>query len=88
MARWRRADLGRPVVSIKFRTATSMAATDYGQRALIETTMGRYKALIGPRMRARGFAAQQAEAAIGVAVLNLMLATGRPRSVRRQRAIA
>jgi transposase len=32
------------------------AATDYGQRALIETTMGRYKALIGPRTRARGFA--------------------------------
>ena len=64
------------------------AATDYGQRALIETTMGRYKALIGPRMRARGFAAQQAEAAIGVAVPNRMLATGRPRSARRQRAIA
>jgi hypothetical protein len=63
-------------------------ATDYGQRALIETTMGRYKALIGPRMRTRGFAAQKAEAAIGVAVLNLMLATGRPRSVRRPRAIA
>jgi hypothetical protein len=64
------------------------AATDYGQRALIETTMGRYMALIGPRMRPRGFAAQKAEAAVGVVVLNLMLATGRPRSVRRQRAIA
>ena len=64
------------------------AATDYGQRALIETTMGRYKALIGPRMRARGFVAQKAETAIGMAVLNLMLATGRPTSVRRQRAIA
>jgi hypothetical protein len=37
--------------------------------------------------RTRGFAAQQAEAAISVAVLNLVLATGRPRSVRRQRAI-
>jgi hypothetical protein len=61
------------------------AATDYGQRALTETTMGRYKALIGPRTRARGFAARQAEAAIGEAVLNLMLVlvTGRPRSVRR-----
>ncbi len=23
-------------------------ATDYGQRSLVETTMGRYKALIGP----------------------------------------
>ena len=59
-------------------------ATDYGQRSLVETTMGRYKSLIGPRLRARGCAAQQTEAAIGVAVLNRMLATGRPDSVRRQ----
>src|ERR1700712_739352 len=29
-------------------------ATDYGQRSLVETTMGRYKALIGPPLRARG----------------------------------
>jgi transposase len=63
-------------------------ATDYGQRSLVETTMGRYKALIGPRLRARGFAAQQTEATIGVAVLNRMLATGRPDSVRRQPVIA
>jgi transposase len=41
---------------------TWQAATGYGQRSLIETTMGRYKALIGPRLRARGFAAQQTEA--------------------------
>jgi hypothetical protein len=59
-------------------------ATGYGQRSLVETTMGRYKALIGPRLRARGFAAQQIEAAIGVAVLNQMLAAGCPDSVRRQ----
>ena len=52
-------------------------ATDYGQRALIETTMGRYKALIG----------QQTEAAIGVAALNRMLAAGRPTSVRSQAVI-
>ena len=63
-------------------------ATDYGRRSLIETTMGRYKALIGPRLRARGFAAQQTEAAIGVAVLNQMLAAGRPDSVRCLRMIA
>jgi Transposase DDE domain len=63
-------------------------ATDYGKRSLVETTMGRYKALIGPRLRARGFAAQQTEAAIGVAVLNQMLAAGHPKSVRRQRMIA
>ncbi len=62
--------------------------TDYGQRSLVETTMGRYKALIGPRLRARGFAAQQTEAAVGVAVLNRMLAAGRPDSVRRQPIIA
>jgi hypothetical protein len=64
------------------------ATTGYGRRSLVETTMGRYKSLIGPRLRARGFAAQQTEAAIGVAVLNRMLATGRPDSVRRQAVIA
>jgi hypothetical protein len=47
-------------------------------------TMGRYKSLIGPRLRARGFVGQQTEAAIGVAVLNRMLKAGRPDSVRRQ----
>jgi hypothetical protein len=63
------------------------ATTGYGQRALIETMMGHYKTLIGPRLQARSFAAQQTEGAIGVAVLNRMLAAGRPRSVRRRRAI-
>lgn len=61
------------------------AATGYGQRSLVETTMGRYKALIGPRLRARSCAAPQTEATIGVAVLNRMLAAGRPKSVRRRR---
>jgi hypothetical protein len=63
-------------------------ATDYGKRSLVETTMGRYKALIGPRLRARGFAAQQTEAAVGVVVLNQMLTAGRSDSVRRTRLIA
>ena len=63
-------------------------ATDYGQRSLVETTMGRYKALIGSRLRAHGFAAQQTEAAIGTAILNRMLTAARPKSVRFQRAIA
>jgi hypothetical protein len=63
-------------------------ATDYGQRSLVETTMGRYKTPIGPRLRARGFAAQQTEAAIGVEVLNRMLAASRPNSVRCLRVIA
>ena len=57
--------------------------TNYGQRALVETAMGRYKAIIGPRLRARSFSGQQAEAAIGVAILNRMLDAGHPDSVRR-----
>jgi hypothetical protein len=63
-------------------------ATGYGQRSLVGTAMGRYNALIGPRLRARGFAAQQTEAVIGVTVLNRMLRVGRPQSVRRQRVAA
>jgi hypothetical protein len=39
-------------------------------------------------LRARGFAAQQTEAAIGVVVMNQMLAAGRPDSVRCTRVIA
>ena len=50
--------------------------------------MGRYKMLIGPRPRPRGFAAQQTEAPIGVVVLNRMLAVGCPKSIRCQPAIA
>jgi hypothetical protein len=64
------------------------ATTGYGRRSFVETTMGRYKALIGPRLRARGFAAQQSETAAGVAVLNRMLVVGGPDSVRRQAIIA
>lgn len=63
-------------------------ATDYGQRALVETTMGRYKSIIGPRLRARRLEAQQTETNIGVAVLNRMLAAGRPNSVRSQKTPA
>jgi len=62
--------------------------TDYGQRALVETTMGRYKAIIGSSLRARSFSGQKAEAAVGVAVLNRMLDAGRPDSVRRLKIAA
>jgi hypothetical protein len=43
--------------------------------------MGRYKRILAPQRRARSFAGQQTEAAIGVAVLNRMLEAGRPDSV-------
>ena len=59
--------------------------TGYGQRSLVETAMGRYKSIIGAGLRARSLPGQRAEAAVGVAVLNRMLHTGRPNSVRRQR---
>ena len=56
---------------------------DYGRRALVETAMGRYKAIIGPKLRAHSPDGQRAEAAAGVAVLNRMMSLGRPHSVRR-----
>src|SRR5665647_2137325 len=57
-------------------------ACGYGTRALVETTMGRYKAIIGARLRARDWRGQCTEAGVAVAVLNRMLSAGRPNSVR------
>lgn len=57
-------------------------STGYGKRALIETAIGRYKGLIGRRLRAHSFPAQQTEAAIACAVLNRMRACARPESIR------
>ena len=57
-------------------------ATGYGRRNHAETTMGRYKHLIGPRLRARTLSGQEGEVAISVSVLNRMIQTGKPVSVR------
>ena len=57
-------------------------ATGYGRRSLIETAIGRYKSMIGSRLRARTFAAQQAEVAIAVEALNRMIRIAKPISVR------
>jgi hypothetical protein len=56
--------------------------TGYGRRSLVETAIGRYKAAIGPKLRARTFRNQQGEAAIAVDVLNRMIRTAKPISVR------
>src|ERR671933_1164228 len=56
--------------------------TGYGRRSLAETAVGRYKAIIGPKLRARSLPAQQGEAAIAVAVLNRMIRVAKPISVR------
>jgi hypothetical protein len=57
-------------------------ATGYGRRNQAETAMFRYKHLIGPKLRARSLPAQRGEAAIAVAVLNTMIRTVKPVSVR------
>ena len=57
-------------------------ATGYGRRNHAETTMGRYKHLIGPRLRARTLPGQRGEVAIAVNVLNRMIRTGKPVAVR------
>ena len=56
--------------------------TDYGKRSKAETAMSRYKRILGDHLHARKLIGQQAEAAIGVAVLNRMINAGRPDSVR------
>jgi len=58
-------------------------ATGYGKRNHAETTMGRYKHLIGPKLRARSRPAQLGEAALAVQVLNRMIREAKPVSVRR-----
>ncbi|WP_424139311.1 hypothetical protein [Roseomonas chloroacetimidivorans] len=57
-------------------------ATSYGRLALAETAVGRYKAIIGPKLRARNLLAQQAKTAMAVEVLNRMIRAARPVSTR------
>ncbi len=57
-------------------------ATGYGRRNLVETAIGRYKHLIGPKPRARTLPDQQGEAALAIAALNCMIRTAKPVSVR------
>lgn len=59
-------------------------ATGYGQRNHAETTMGRYKHLIGPKLRARSRSNQLGEVALVVQVLNRMIREAKPVSVRRR----
>ena len=57
-------------------------ATGYGRRNQMEMAMARYKHLIDPKLRARSLPAQKGEVAIAVAVLNTMIRTAKPISVR------
>ena len=57
-------------------------ATGYGRRSLAETTVGRYKAIIGPKLRARLLPAQQGEVAVAAKALNRMIRVAKPASAR------
>jgi hypothetical protein len=57
-------------------------ATGYGRRSLGETAVGRYRGIIGPKLRARLLPAQQGEVAIAAAALNRMIRVAKPISVR------
>ena len=55
-------------------------SSSYNQRSRGETQMGRWKMVIGPKLKARSFPNQKTEANIGTHVLNKMTALGRPES--------
>jgi transposase len=57
-------------------------ACHYGRRSLVETTMYRYKVLIGRSLHARSLPAQKAEARVACLVLNRMTRLGMPASRR------
>ena len=69
------------LIAQKGRIAWQKAA-GYGRRSLVEIVIGRHKALIGPRLRARTMLSQQGEAAIAVEILNRMIRTAKPVSAR------
>ena len=56
--------------------------TGYGRRNHAETTIGRYKHLIGPKLLTRSLPGQQGK--VAVAVLNTTIRTAKPVSVRTQ----
>ena len=54
------------------------AATGYNRGSRIETQIGRWKSVIGPKLKSRGFSRQITEIQLGQKVLNTMTALGRP----------
>jgi hypothetical protein len=54
----------------------------YHKRSLTETTMFRYKIIIGDKLYSRSFERQKTETAIGCNILNTMTKNGMPQSIR------
>jgi hypothetical protein len=57
-------------------------ASGYNKRSGVETTIGRFKQVIGDGLRRQTDARQETEIAVSVHVLNRMLTFGRPTSIR------
>jgi hypothetical protein len=53
-------------------------SSSYNQRSRVETLIGRWKTVIGPKLKARSFENQKTEAKIGTRILNRMTELGRP----------
>ena len=54
----------------------------YHKRSLAETSMARYKRILGPQLVARTWEGQQTEVRIGCSILNQMIHLGKPESYR------
>jgi hypothetical protein len=57
-------------------------SSGYNQRSRIETQIGRWKAVIGSKLKTRSFESQKTEVKIGVRILNRMTELGRPKFER------
>ena len=64
----------------RFGTREWHTRSGYSRRSMVENTMFRYKALIGPTMRSRTLQGQRVEARVGCRILNTMAALGMPES--------
>jgi hypothetical protein len=68
-------------VHTAIRTGGRMAwqvSSGYNQRSRGETQMGRWKTVIGPKLKARSFLTQKTEVRIGTYILNKMAKLGLP----------
>ena len=55
----------------------------YGRCSRVETAIGPYKPIIGPKLRARSSDGQQGETGIAVQILNRMTRVAKPIATRR-----
>jgi hypothetical protein len=54
----------------------------YRRRSLVESTVFRYKSILGQRMRSRSLGSQRVEVHLACKILNTMTSLGRPENDR------